>query len=145
MGRTTTLLIWCWLLIGARALAQQSAPQTPEDAYTSRELIAWSQLQVPQPTPEPLPPREARIPQPEQPRDEQPKSPADPHAQPEPLASYTGVVIRQSGRYFLCLANNTAYQLDVEDGFERYDKRNVTIIGSLSLNGQIKVFKVEAL
>ena len=86
MARTTTLLS-CLLLIPLAGLAQQSSPQTPEDAYTSRELIAWSQLQMPQPAPQPLPPKEKQVPQPEQPQDQQPQSPSDPHIEQEPIHS----------------------------------------------------------
>ena len=90
MYRLSVLLPVLGLLLispGA-AVAQQSAPQTPEDAYTSRELIAWSQLQIPQPAPQPLPPKDGHVPQPEQPQDQQPKPPADPHTQQEPIHSF---------------------------------------------------------
>jgi len=85
MDRTTTLLVAGLLLIAADAVAQQTTPPTPEDAYTSRELIAWSQLQTPQPAPQPLPQREPAVPQPQQSEDQQNKSPADPHTQQEPI------------------------------------------------------------
>lgn len=87
VARTTRILILCLLLIPLATLAQQSSPQTPEDAYTSRDLIAWSQLQMPQPAPQPLPQKEKQVPQPEQPQDQQPKSPSDPHVQQEPIRS----------------------------------------------------------
>ena len=87
MDRTTRLLVAGLLLIAAEAVAQQSSPQSPEDAYTSRELIAWSQLQTPQPAPQPLPQREPAVPQPQQPGDQQHQSPADPHTQQEPISS----------------------------------------------------------
>lgn len=92
MARTMTLLIPCLLLTSVAALAQQSSPQTPEDAYTTRELIAWSQLQVPQPTPQPLPPNDKQVPQPEQPQDQQAKLPSDPHTEQEPTHSSDGNV-----------------------------------------------------
>jgi hypothetical protein len=90
MARTTMLLVPCLLLTSVVAMAQQSSPQTPEDAYTSRELIAWSQLQVPQPAPQPLPPKDKQVPQPEQPQDQQAKLPSDPHTEHEPIHSYDG-------------------------------------------------------
>jgi len=65
-------------------LAQQPGPPTPEDAYTSRELIAWSQLQRPQPAPQPLPSNDSAVPEPEPPKDQQPKTPADPGKEREP-------------------------------------------------------------
>ena len=90
MARTTTLLTLCLLLTSVMVLAQQTPPQTPEDAYTSRELIAWSQLQVPQPAPQPLPEKDRQVPQPEQPQDQQAKLPSDPHTQQGPIRSDSG-------------------------------------------------------
>ena len=58
-----------------------------------RDLIAWSQLQQPQPVPQPLPPRDAPVPQPEQPPDQQAKPPADSQKQQEPAISNTGKTI----------------------------------------------------
>jgi len=79
-------------------MAQQRSSQTPEDAYTSRDLIAWSQLQTPQPAPQPLPPKDKQIPQPEQPRDQQPTPPADPNNQQRPIQSYGGIHVEESSR-----------------------------------------------
>src|SRR3954451_9567974 len=42
MNRTAGLLAGVLFVIIPAAFAQQNTPQTPEDAYTSRELIAWS-------------------------------------------------------------------------------------------------------
>jgi hypothetical protein len=90
MARTTTLLIPSLLLVSVAAFAQQPPPQTPEDAYTSRELIAWSQLQTPEPVPQPLSPKDKQIPQPEQPQDQQSKLPSDPHIEQKPIRSDKG-------------------------------------------------------
>jgi len=84
MARMTTLIL-CLLGIPLAALVRQSSPQTPENAYTSRELIAWSQLQIPQPVPQPLPHKDKQTPPPEQPHDQQPKSPSDPHIEQETI------------------------------------------------------------
>jgi len=88
----TKLLALATLAVAPLALAQHPGAQTPEDAYTSRDLIAWSQLQKPQPMPQPLPPRESPVPQPEQPPDQQAKPPADPQKQQEPAISNTGKI-----------------------------------------------------
>src|SRR5262249_23481533 len=98
MDRTTTLLTIGLLLFPAGTIAQQSSPQTPEDAYTSRELIAWSQLQTPQPAPQPLPPKDKQVPQPEQPKDQQPTPPADPNKQQQPIQSHIGISLKESNR-----------------------------------------------
>lgn len=144
MGRTTTLVISSLLLIGGGSLAQQSAPQTPEDAFSNRELIAWSQLQIPQPAPQPLPPKDTQVPQPEQPRDQQPKAPADPHVQQEPLAFLIGMIIRDSNRYFLSVADRKIYQLDLEDDLRRYENQKVRISGNLNASSEtIQVLRVD--
>ena len=98
MGRMTMLFWFCLLLFAPAAFPQQSNLQTPEDAYTSRDLIAWSQLQNPQPTPQPLPAREAPLPQPGQTQDQQVKLPGDPHTQQEPAQSYTGEIVKDGNR-----------------------------------------------
>ncbi len=86
----TKLLALITVAVAPVALAQSPNAQTPEDAYTSRDLIAWSQLQNPQPMPQPLPPRDTPVPQPGQPPDQQAKPPADPQKQQEPAVSNTG-------------------------------------------------------
>ena len=143
MGRTTTLLFCCLVLTAVGAIAQESAPQTPEDAFTDRELIAWSQLQMPRPAPQPLPPAEQQVPQPQQPQDQQPKPPADPHNQEEPLHSYTGTVLSASNPCLLLAANRT-YQLEAGEELRRFDNRNVQILGSISTGTQvIKVLRID--
>src|ERR1700757_3982995 len=98
MDRTTTLLTLVLLLCPAGTLAQQSSPRTPEDAHTTRELIAWSQWQTPQPTPQPLPPKDKQVPQPEQPKDQQPTPPVDPNDRQQPIQSHGGITLQQSNR-----------------------------------------------
>ena len=114
------------------ALAQQPAPPTPEDAFTTRELIAWSQLQKPQPTPQPLPPRESPIPDVEQPRDQQAKPPADPQAPQKPAQWFTGTIVKEGEKYVLLLAGNTNYQLDENVGLEAFEARTVKVLGFLN-------------
>ena len=144
MSRMTTLLTFCLLMIAPGAFPQQSAPQTPEDAYTSRELIAWSQLQTPQPTPQPLPPRDAPVPQPEQPQDQQAKLPADPQNQQEPAQSYAGEIIKDGNRYVLQMEGNRMYQLDANGILEFYANQNVNIVGYVDSSAKfIQVLKVE--
>ncbi len=146
MNRTTGLLACALFVIVSTVFAQQPAPQTPEDAYSSRELIAWSQLQKPQPAPQPLPPRDTPIPQPEQPQDQQSKLPADPQNQQEPAQSFTGKIVKDGGRYVLKVASNTTYQLETDDDLQRYENHNVKVVGNLAPGtNTIRVAKVELL
>ena len=131
MIRTKLLGIACFSILST-ALAQQAGPQTPEDAFTTRDLIAWSQLQKPQPAPQPLPPRESPVPQPEQPRDQQAKPPADAHIEQEPAQWFTGKIVKEGKKYVLLLAGNTRYQMEEDSRFEAYEAHNVRVLGILN-------------
>lgn len=135
MDRTTTLLILGLMLFPVGVMAQQSSPQTPEDAYTSRELVAWSQLQNPQPTPQPLPPRDNQIPQPE-PQDQQPTFPADPN-QEQTIRSYTGIVFKDANQYLLVLTNRATYRLLASDDLRQYENRKVIVLGTAGPDAQL--------
>jgi hypothetical protein len=138
MDRTTTLLMILGLAVfPVGAIAQQSSPQTPEDAYTSRELIAWSQLQNPQPAPQPLPPKDKQVPQPEQPQDQQPTSPADPNNQEQPTQSYTGIILRNANQYLLVLDNRAMYRLPASDDLRQYENRKVMVLGTIGVDAQL--------
>jgi len=80
MNRTTSLFAnLLGLLVATTAVGQnpKPTPQFPEDIGASRQLIAWSWMQKPQPIPQPQPPRDTQIPQPGQ----RAKPPANPHTQ----------------------------------------------------------------
>lgn len=144
MGRMTMLFWFCLLLFAPAAFPQQSNLQTPEDAYTSRDLIAWSQLQNPQPTPQPLPPQEAPIPQPGQPQDQQARLPADPHNQQEPAQSYTGEIVKDGNRHLLKAENGTTYQLDTDHDLQAYENQTVRVAGNLDPGAKsIQVQKID--
>ncbi len=122
---------------------QQLTPQFPEDAFTSRQLIAWSRLQKPQPAPQPLPPRDTPLPQPDPP-DQQAKPPANPQNQQTPTQSFTGKIVKDDGKYVLKVAGNTTYQLDDQGDLKQYENQNVKVIGKLDPESNtIRVVKVE--
>src|SRR5690242_18770750 len=126
MGRLTNLIAAFFFAAVPCALAQQPSanPQTPEDAFQTRDLIAWSSLQKPQPAPQPLPPRDTPIPQPDQPPDQQAKSPGDPHTEQSPAQSFTGRIVKQGAQYVLRAAGNTTYVLDAQNDLQRYEDKN---------------------
>jgi len=137
------------LLFSLTAIAfgqqQQASPETPEDAFSTRQLIAWSQLQKPQPAPQPLPPRDTPIPQPDQPPDEQGKAPANPQTEREPAQLFTGKIVREGDKYVL-KAENTVYQLEGQGGFQKYENQTVKIQGTLdTTTNTITVVKIELL
>ncbi|HTT20508.1 MAG TPA: hypothetical protein VMG82_16280 [Candidatus Sulfotelmatobacter sp.] len=145
MRRMTTFLFSCVMMM-AEALAQQPPAQTPEDAYTSRELIAWSHLQVPTPVPQPVRPADTQIPQPQQPEDQRPKSPADPHSQQEPLHCYRGIVVSSSNRYLLLASNSPPYQLQADQDISSFDRQHVEVLGAISADTRtIRVLRIDPL
>jgi outer membrane biosynthesis protein TonB len=140
MNRTTTCFAGLLLAVTPLAFGQEpqlTTPQVPEDALATRQLIAWSRLQKPQPAPQPLPPRDTPIPQPDQQDqpDQQAKRPADPENQQVPVQSFTGKV-----------ASNSTYQLDAQGDVKQYENQDVKVIGNLdSSSNTIRVVKIELL
>lgn len=118
--------------------------RVPEDAFSTRQLIAWSGVQKPQPAPQPLPPRDTPVPQPDQPRDQQPSSPADPHNQQTTTTqSFTGTIVNDSGKYELKVGTEV-YGLDQQDGLAKYENQSVRVIGRMDANSRmIHILKID--
>jgi len=150
MKRTTNwfagFLLATTPLVYAVGQEPQLTPQVPEDVLEARQLVAWSRLQKPQPAPQPLPPRDTPIPQPDPP-DQQSKPPSDPHNQDQtPAQSFTGKIVKESGKYVLKVASNTAYQLDAQGDVRQYENQEVKVIGTLDTGSNtIRVVKIELL
>jgi hypothetical protein len=143
MDRTKLLALVFFAIASAAVAQQQSNPQTPEDAFSTRELIAWSQLQTPQPMPEPLPPRES-VPQPEQPRDQQYKTPSDPRTE-QPAQWFTGKIVKVSGAYLLQVTGNASYRLQAETELGQYESQSVRVLGDFNSEVQaIRVMRVQS-
>jgi|SRR5579872_3405703 len=143
MNRTTTMLAALIFAVTPWALAQQPSPEVPEDAFTTRQLIAWSGLQKPQPTPQPLPPRDTPVPQPDQPTDQQTKPPADQNTEQRPTESFTGKIVKEGDRYCLRSGSKT-YQLSEQDGLQKFENQPVRVVGSLdSTTDTIRVLKID--
>jgi hypothetical protein len=134
------------LALAPLALGQQSQsnPQVPEDALSTRQLIAWSALQKPQPAPQPLPPTDTPIPQPDQPSDQQANPPANPHAQKRPTESFSGKIVKDGKRYCLQSGSKT-YELSELDVLQSFENQSVRVLGSLDDGDTIRVLKIELL
>jgi hypothetical protein len=148
MYRWTSLLAGLIFATVSFASAQQQTdnPQTPEDAFETRQLIAWSSLQKPQPAPQPLPPRDTPIPQPDQAPDQQAKPPADGNAEQSPAESFTGKIVKDGAEYVLRAASNINYRLDQQEDLQRFEDKNVRVTGKLEPGTKrIHVVKVELL
>lgn len=150
MNRTTNLFTAFLLAITPLAFGQepQSPPQSPEDAMATRPLIAWSRLQEPQPAPQPLPPRDNRVPQPDQ-QDQQGKQPADPqapHDQTPVTQAFTGKIIKDGNKYVLKAASNITYDLQEAGDVKEYENQSVRVVGNLDQStNSIRVVKIELL
>ena len=151
MNRTTTCFAGFLLAVTPLAYGQEpqlTTPQFPEDALATRQLVAWSRLQKPQPAPQPLPPRDTPIPQPDQQdqQDQQAKRPANPQNQQVPVQSFTGKIVKDGGRYVLKVASNSSYQLDAQGDVKQFENQDVKVIGNLdSTSNTIRVVKIELL
>jgi len=127
--------------------AQDTRPnsQVPEDAFSTRQLIAWTGLQKPQPAPQPLPPRDTPVPQPDQPQDQQATPPADPHSDQTPTQSFTGKIVNDGGKYALKVGTEV-YGLDQQDGLSKYENQVVRVIGRVDASSRmIHILKIDLL
>lgn len=130
------------------ALAQESSQnqQTPEDAFKTWQLVAWSSVQKPQPAPQPLPPRDTPIPQPDQQAEQPPKSPGHGQADQSPAEAFTGTIVKEGAEYVLKAARNSTYHLDEQGDLQRFENKNVRVTGNLDTStNTIHVVKVELL
>lgn len=145
MCRTTSLAGFI-LFVASLAFTQepQLKSEIPEDAFGTRQLIAWSSLQKPQPAPQPLPPRDTPIPQPDQPADQQSKSPADPQRPQSPVQAFTGKIVKEGAEYVL--KGSTTYKLDEQSDASQYENKEVKVTGNLdTASNRIHVVKIELL
>src|SRR5262249_47004901 len=125
----------------------------------SSTLIAWTDMQTPEPVPEGSP--HVKPPAPEPQPETQPPAPdtttpstqtptstegdrgqtSSPEAQ-----SFTGVVGKESDSYVLKISDTTSYKLDDQDQAKQYDGQRVRILGMLDEGSAvIHVQKIEPL
>jgi hypothetical protein len=121
------------LLTSAQDSRTQPNPVLPSDIL-GPQLIAWSQLQKPEPVPQPLPPPDRPVQQPNQHAEQQP---ANPQAQPQQPATqtFTGTIVKDGSRYILKVSSRNVYQLDDQEKVQRYEGKQVKIEGTLDANG----------
>jgi hypothetical protein len=140
MKRETSFLATLVFLSGtvplmlAQDLHSQPNPVLPSDIL-GPQLIAWSQLQKPQPVPQPLPPPDRPI---QQQPDQEGQQPANPQAQQlQPAAQmFTGTIMKDGTRYVLKVSSNSTYQLDDQDKAKQYEGKQVIVGGTLDANGK---------
>jgi len=108
----------------------QPSPALPSDTL-GPQLIAWSQLQKPQPVPQ-------LMLQPDRPVHQPDVQPANPSAKQEQPAAPTfkGTIIKNGTRYVLKVSSNSAYQIDDQDRPKQYEGKHVKIAGTLDADGK---------
>ena len=147
MNRTTSLFAGLLLAATSLGFAQepQTPPRSPEDAFVIQQLVAWTRVQKPQPAPQPLPPRDPPVPQPDQ-QGKQPADPQTPSDQTPTAQSFTGKILKDGNRYVLKVAGNTTYELQNAGDVGQYENQTVKVFGSVdSGSNTIRVVKIELL
>lgn len=110
----------------------QPSPALPAD-IVGPQLIAWSQLQKPQPIPQPVPPPDRPIEQPDQAQSQSVHPPAQPQA---PAAqTFSGTIVKDGSRYVLKVASDSVYQIDDQERAQKYEGKQVKISGTLDATG----------
>ena len=159
MKRWIVLIPLFFLLVAAGLAQQPPAQPAPgrSDGVLGPQLIAWSELQKPQPVPQQPQP----IPQPDTksgeqpsptPQDQAPQNQGKQNEQPEPetqqtnAQSVSGTVVKVGGKYVLETSDNLAYQLDDQEKAKQYEGKHVRVMGSLDrATGIIHVRSIELL
>lgn len=153
MKRETRIFAGLVFVLGTVSLiCAQSAPPQPSPVLPSDilgpQLIAWSELQKPEPMPQPLPPPDRPVQQPNQDTEQQAGQPANsqtPTQQPA-VQTFTGTIVKDAGRYLLKVSSHNAYQLDDQEKAKRYEGKQVKIEGTLDAKGDsLHVTSIELL
>jgi outer membrane biosynthesis protein TonB len=158
------------------ALAQDEgndqAPQIPTTQNAGADLIAWSEMQTPEPVPAqtaPATPAQAQSPEPRPETPAPQTSPATPgqgtqpeqlpgqagsqqpqgpdNNQAEPAAqTFTGTISKEGDSYVLKVADTTSYKLDDQDKAKEFENQKVRVIGTVDKSADmIHVQKIEPL
>jgi hypothetical protein len=129
-------------LLAQDLLKSQPSPALPSEIL-GPQLIAWSQLQKPQPISQPTPSPGRPSAQPEQ----QPAQSAAPPQPPSPAAqTFTGTIVKDGGKYILKASGTNVYQLDDQERAKQYEGKQVKIGGTLDATGSsLHVTSIELL
>jgi hypothetical protein len=132
--------------VAGQELKTRGKADLSEDTIASTELIAWTWMQKPQPTPQPIPPPDKGVPQPGQ-QSEQPANPQQ-HQEPEQPRSqaFTGKIVKDGEKYVLKSTGSTTYELAEQSSVKQYENQDVKIVGTLDAgSNMIHVTKIELL
>ena len=117
----------------AQELAARPAPSTG-DGILGLQLIAWSEMQKPQPVPQrpqPVPVPDSNTDKQAGPTEDTPQQPPAQEKQGPAAQTLTGTVIKLGSKYVLKTTDKQTYELDDQDKAREYEGKQVKIIGSL--------------
>jgi len=152
-----TMLVTIALLFSGVSLAQEPvarpAPRT-DDGILGPQLIAWSEMQKPQPVlqrPEPVPVPDSNADKQSGPKeDTPPQQPAPDTGAPAqekqgPAAqTLSGTVIKLGNNYVLKTTDKQTYELDDQNKAREYEGKQVKIVGSLDrTTNMIRITSIE--
>jgi hypothetical protein len=122
-------------LVFSQGVQRQPSPVPPSEIL-GPQLIAWSQVQKPQPVPAPLPPPDRPVQSEQQTGQAGSKTPQEPAPQPPTAQTLTGTIIKDGGRYLLRVSSSTTtYELDDQERAKRYEGKQVKVVGAPSATG----------
>jgi hypothetical protein len=135
--RTIGLFVSMISIAIASAGQTSQAPPVPPLQILGPQLVAWSQLQQPQPLPE-------RTLLPSGPPIGQTTSHDTTPIRQNAVLRLKGSIAQSNGHYLLKLANDIAIQLDDPENSSRYEGKQVRIGGILEANGEkLHVISIE--
>jgi hypothetical protein len=144
MNRKASILVTlAFLLVLVQAgFAQNQGTQADPNLM---QLIAWSELQNPQPMPQPRPDPAPLPEQQQQPDRQQPGQPVNADAQQQSSAqTMTGTIVKEDGGYVLRASDNKTYQIDDQEKAKQFEGKQVKIVGSLDMStGTIRIQSIE--
>jgi hypothetical protein len=132
--RTATISFAVFLAIPLTIFAQEIAPSIPASQVLGPQLIAWSQLQKPQPISQLSPPPG----QTGQRADSQNQNAQNQNSQTQQESSaqvFTGTIVKDESRYVLKAADGASYQLDDQEKAKHYEGKQVKIVGNIDAHG----------
>lgn len=136
--------------VAAPILLAQDSPQSMHNQRPSEtELVAWTNMQNPEPVPSrpvPLPDQQPeQHPDPHQPNRQQPASGQYDTQKPQNAAqTFAGTIMKSGDKYVLKSADNITYQLDDQARAKEFEGKQVQVTGSLDTNsGTIHVQNIK--
>src|SRR3984893_5694518 len=153
MKRWTSITTLPLLLITVLGFAQSPAKPAPgqNEHILGPQLIAWSEMQKPQPVPQqpqPMPAPDTKAdqssPAPDSKAEPKNQQQPEPEAQQSTAQSVSGTIVKVGGKYVLETPDNLAYQLDDQEKARQYEGKHVKVTGSLDrATGILHVKSVE--